>query len=216
MSTQTFTRNYSDHSNDTGFQFEFFCDKCGNGHRSEFQTNSLGFAAQMMKAAGSIFGGGLANAGYGADRINDALRGSAWDSAFKKAVEECRPKFRQCTLCGTWVCPEVCFNQERGLCEGCAPDLKENLVAAQAKMAVEQATEKARAVDQTGGQDFSKAGLGVSSQCQKCNSSLADGAKFCPNCGLAVVAKTGPKFCSGCGAGLQPGAHFCSGCGAGV
>ena len=49
MSTQPFTRNYRDHSNDTGFQFEFFCDKCGNGHRSSYQTSGMGFAASMLR-----------------------------------------------------------------------------------------------------------------------------------------------------------------------
>ncbi|HEX3594381.1 MAG TPA: hypothetical protein VHU80_04745 [Polyangiaceae bacterium] len=33
MSSQPFTRNYTDHSNDTGFQFEFFCDKLQPGAR---------------------------------------------------------------------------------------------------------------------------------------------------------------------------------------
>ena len=42
MSSTTFTNNYRDHSNETGYQFEFFCDKCGNGHRSSFQASALG------------------------------------------------------------------------------------------------------------------------------------------------------------------------------
>src|SRR6185503_5458609 len=78
MATQTFTRNHRDHSNDTGFQFEFFCDKCGNGHRSSFQTSGMGVAASMLKAAGALFGGGMSRVGYGADHVKDALRGPAW------------------------------------------------------------------------------------------------------------------------------------------
>ena len=31
MPSAPFTRNYRDHSNNEGFQFEFFCDKCGSG-----------------------------------------------------------------------------------------------------------------------------------------------------------------------------------------
>ena len=42
MTAQSFTRNYSDHSNDQGFQFEFHCDKCGNGYRSTFHASTLG------------------------------------------------------------------------------------------------------------------------------------------------------------------------------
>ena len=32
----SFTRNYNDLSTDAGFQFEFFCDCCGNGFKSTF------------------------------------------------------------------------------------------------------------------------------------------------------------------------------------
>jgi hypothetical protein len=216
MSSQPFTRNYSDHSNDTGFQFEFFCDKCGSGHRSAFQTNSLGFAAQMVKAAGSLFGGSMARAGWGADQLKDAFRGPAWDAAFKSAIEECRPKLKQCSKCGKWVCPEACWNNERGLCEECAPDLREHAVAAQAQVAVEQAREKVSAVDQLRGFDVQNAKLSAPATCPKCQASLAANARFCAGCGTPVAAASGPKFCSGCGAELQPGGRFCQQCGTGV
>jgi hypothetical protein len=216
MSSQPFTRNYSDHSNETGFQFEFFCDKCGSGHRSQFQTNSLGFAAQMVKAAGSLFGGSMARAGWGADQLKDAFRGPAWDAAFKRAIDECRPKLKQCTKCGKWVCPEACFNHERGLCEDCAPDLREHAVSAQAQVAVEQAREKVAAVDQLRGFDVQNAKLSAPANCPKCQAALAENARFCAGCGTAVAvpAASSPKFCSGCGAQLQPGGRFCQQCGA--
>src|SRR5215471_15699910 len=103
MATQAFTKNYRDHSNENGYQFEFFCDKCGNGRRSSFVTSGVGVASSLLKAAGSVFGGGLWNAGWGADRVKDVLRGPAWDAAFKDAIEECKPFFRQCTRCGIWA-----------------------------------------------------------------------------------------------------------------
>ncbi len=215
MATQSFTRNYNDHSNDSGFQFEFCCDKCGNGHRSSFVRNNVGMAASVLKAAGSIFGGAMSRAGWGADHLKDALRGPAWDSAFKDAIEECRPKFRQCTLCGKWVCPEVCWNHERGLCEDCAPNLAEQAPAIQAQAAVEQAREKARNVDQMQGLDISKplAAPGVS-VCGQCKSSLPSGAKFCASCGTPVPqASAAKKFCTGCGQTLPAGARFCASCG---
>ncbi|MGC4069204.1 MAG: zinc ribbon domain-containing protein [Polyangiaceae bacterium] len=215
MATQSFTRNYNDHSNDSGFQFEFFCDKCGNGHRSSFTRNNVGFAASMLKAAGALFGGAVSHAGYGVDHLKDALRGPAWDSAFKAAIDECRPQFRQCTLCGKWVCPEVCWNHERGLCEECAPDLKEHAPAIQAQTAVEQAREKARDHDQMQGLDISKP-LGAPGvvNCTKCHASLPSGARFCAGCGTAVVqAVAQPRFCTGCGQSLAAGARFCAGCG---
>ena len=216
MAAQPFTKNYSDHSNDTGFQFEFFCDKCGSGHRSAFQTSSLGVAAQLLKAAGALLGGGAYRAGWGADHVKDAFRGPAWDAAFKQATEASRPKFRQCTRCGKWVCPEVCWNHTRGQCEECAPDLREQAVAAQAQVAVDQTWESARKVDQMRGLDVQSAAVSSAMQCQSCQSSLSEGARFCPGCGAAVAAvaaKAGPKFCSGCGSQLQAGARFCQNCG---
>jgi len=172
----------------------------------------------MLKAAGSLFGGVVSQAGWGAEHLKDALRGPAWDSAFKSAIDECRPQFRQCTLCGKWVCPEVCWNHERGLCEDCAPDLREHAPAIQAQAAVEQVREKAREIDQTGGLDLSKplTAPGVTS-CVKCQGALPSGAKFCASCGTPVIqpaAATAKRFCTGCGQAVAPGARFCAGCGA--
>lgn len=216
MSAQPFTRNYRDHSNDTGFQFEFFCDKCGSGHRSSFQTNALGLAAKLAKAGAALFGSGH-QVGWGADHLKDAFRGPAWDKAFATAIEESRPKFRQCTKCGTWVCPEVCWNHGRGLCEACAPDLGEHAAALQAVVAVEQAEVQVRAADQLRGFDVQKE-LSAAPACPKCQASLAPGAAFCAQCGTGVGASAarGPRFCSGCGTAISPGSRFCSICGATV
>ena len=44
--------------------------------------------------------------------------------------------------------------------------------------------------------------------CASCEGALPPGAKFCPHCGQAVVAR-----CASCSAELIPGARFCSECG---
>jgi len=213
MGATGFTRNYRDHSNDTGFQFEFFCDKCGNGYRSAWQASALGVGSKIAKGLGSLFGGSkLWGAGVAADHLKDGLRGSGWDDAFKKAIEEIKPKFHQCTRCGNWVCPEVCWNEGRQLCEACAPDLAEEASAAQANIAADQAREKLRAVDQTEGFDPKAE---ILAGCPHCKARLAAGAKFCASCGKPVVqAAAQKKFCTGCGGQLAAGAKFCSGCGA--
>ncbi|MEJ7602500.1 MAG: hypothetical protein WKG01_31700 [Kofleriaceae bacterium] len=56
MASVAFTRNYTDRSNDTGYQFEFHCDKCGNGHRSTFRASALGVGSKIAKGLGSLFG----------------------------------------------------------------------------------------------------------------------------------------------------------------
>ena len=50
-----FTRNHTDHSTDKGYQFEFFCDRCGNGFMSEFKPSALGMAGSALRAASNIF-----------------------------------------------------------------------------------------------------------------------------------------------------------------
>jgi len=210
MAAQAFTRNYSDHSNDTGFQFEFHCDKCGNGYRSSFKANKLGLAESVLKAAGSFFGGGLGSLASATGGMKDALRGGAWDTAFQEAINEIRPKFHQCTRCGNWVCPEVCWNKKRSLCESCAPDLQEEAGAIQAQVGIEQLREKARSSDQTAGVDVKSF---QAAACPHCNATLEANAKFCAECGKATAGGA-KQFCSECGAQRAAGAKFCAGCGA--
>ncbi len=212
MGSIAFTRNYHDHSNDTGYQFEFFCDKCGNGHRSSFQASALGVGSKIAKGLGSLFGGGgLWAAGQAGEYMKDGLRGPNWDAAFQKAIDEIRPKFHQCTRCGNWVCPEICWNEARQLCEACAPDLAEEAASAQAHIAADQARDKMRAVDQV--PDFD-AKANMLSQCPSCKARLQAGAKFCASCGKPTAGPAQKQFCTGCGKQLAPGARFCGDCGA--
>jgi RNA polymerase subunit RPABC4/transcription elongation factor Spt4 len=207
MATQEFTRNFTDHSNDLGFQFEFHCDKCGNGVRSSFVANKAGVAVSLMGAASSLFGGFLGSAANAGRQMKDMLRGPAWDSAFAEAAAECRPRFRQCNRCGLWVCPEICFNHDRGLCQNCAPDLEKEAAAAQAHVAVAQVQERVQKIDQTGGFD---ANAHRTAACPHCGAPAGAG-KFCPACGqsLAVDAP-----CAKCGAMVAAAAKFCPECGA--
>src|SRR5690349_337521 len=171
MGSIAFTRNYTDHSNDTGYQFEFHCDKCGNGYRSSFQASALGVGSKIAKGLGSLFGGNsLWAAGNAAAHMKDGLRGPAWDSAFQKAIEEIKPKFHQCTRCGQWVCPQVCWNESRGLCEGCAPDLAEEAAHHQAQIASQQMHEKLAKADQVGDVNPTAA---MQSGCAHCKARLA-------------------------------------------
>jgi hypothetical protein len=84
-----FTSNVTDHSNQQGYQFEFHCDKCGNGYMTSFQPSKVGMAGGFLRAASGFFGGGalgeMASAG---DYLRDATRGQARDAAFAKAVAE--------------------------------------------------------------------------------------------------------------------------------
>lgn len=208
MSMIAFTRNYHDHSNDQGFQFEFVCDGCGNGWRSGFQTNKVGIAASIFRVAGNLFGGTLNQAAYAGEAAKDMLRGKAWDDAFATAVGEGKGHFKQCTRCGHWVCPEVCWNASRSLCGNCAPKLNEEMAAAQASAAKDQVWEKARQTDQTDGADMTKH---ATSACPHCGAP-SSGGKFCGECGKPFQAAK--ENCGKCGAKMGGKAKFCPECGA--
>ncbi|HKC23946.1 MAG TPA: zinc ribbon domain-containing protein, partial [Thermoanaerobaculia bacterium] len=147
MAVIEFTGNYQDLSTDKGYQFKFFCEKCGNGYMSSFKTSTMGMAASAVEVAGSLFGGIFGRAASGAYEVQRAVGGPAHDAALKAAVAEVKPLFRQCTRCGNWICEPICFNKKAQLCEACAPDLDEEMAVAQAEAAREQVHEKARTVD---------------------------------------------------------------------
>jgi hypothetical protein len=221
-----FVNNYEDLSTDRGYQFKFFCDKCGNGYMSRFQPSAIGTAGSLLRAAGDFFGGWASSAGNSAYDIQRSVGGKAHDEALQKAVVEGKEHFHQCSRCGRWVCPEVCWNAQAGQCEGCAPDYNEELASshahAKADAAREQLNEKARTTDYVSQIDMS-AGASIKapsrveqqqSAAPKCSSCHADvgKAKFCPECGTPT---TPPKAtCSGCGHQPEGTPKFCPECGA--
>jgi len=206
MATIEFTDNYSDLSSNRGFQFKFFCQKCGNGYMSTFKPNSLGTAAAAAGAVSSLLGGIFGRAAQSAEQLQNMVAGPQHDSALKAAVDEIRPLFKQCSRCGQWVCGPVCWNAKAGLCETCAPDLDEEIASAQAQAARQQVIEKAMTVDFVGQRDL---GNVTAVNCKQCGAKTG-GAKFCPECGTPTAQK---KTCGSCGAVAEGSPKFCPDCG---
>ena len=173
---------------------------------STFKSSKLGLAASAMEVASGLFGGVFGKVADGAYQVQRAVGGPAHDAALHEAVEEIRPLFKQCPRCGRWVCEPVCFNKKAQLCEWCAPDLEQEIAAAQAEAARDQVFEKARTVDWTKGRDLSVTGGAL---CKACGAKLT-GGKFCPECGAPVSGKT---QCKGCGAEVEGHPKFCPECG---
>ena len=142
MSLIQFTRNHSDHSTDKGFQFEFFCDRCGNGFMSEFKASAVGMAGSALRTVGNLFGGFLGSVGGSTYEMERAVQGTGHDSAFRAAIEEAKPNFKQCPKCTHWVCINTCWNGKRMLCFDCAPDIETELASAQVQATVEQMKQK--------------------------------------------------------------------------
>lgn len=206
MATIPFTDNYTDLSSNRGFQFRFHCEKCGNGYLSTFEPNALGTAASAAQAVSGLFGGIFGRAAQSADALQQMVAGPRHDAALRKAVEEIQPIFKQCGRCGNWVCEPVCWNGRAGLCEGCAPDLDEEIASAQAQAAKSQVLEKVQAVDYVGERDLAQR---VATSCPACGA-RTQGGKFCPECGTALAAR---RRCLHCGTEADGSPRFCPECG---
>jgi len=206
-----FTKNYSDQSTEQGFQFEFYCDRCGTGYRTRFQASALGTVSSALDAASSLLGGVFNRAADLGDRARSASWEKAHDDAFLKAMEELKPDFVQCPRCSGWVCRKSCWNNNKGLCKECAPDLGVEMTAAQASRTVEEIWAHSKMAEEDREMLKEKSWReGVRATCPSCNAPLAGKVKFCPDCGAKIQAQ---PHCTECGAKLSPGAKFCAECG---
>lgn len=205
-----FTSNYGDLSTDRGFQFEFHCDRCGTGFRTRFEPWATGTAASVLDAASGLFGGVFSRAADVGERVRSAAWQRAHDEAFKKASEEIRPDFVQCPRCSAWVCRQSCWNERRGLCKNCAPDLGVEMSAAQASRSVEEVWAHAAMAEEDkklGEREWRQT---IRASCPNCEAPLATNAKFCPQCGAKLKVEL---RCRECGTLLAPNAKFCPECG---
>ena len=84
----SFTRNHSDLSTDAGFQFEFFCDCCGNGFKSSFlESSTYGQKKQservgrLASTIGGFLGGKASDLGWALERGSDFLSSRLGDQS---------------------------------------------------------------------------------------------------------------------------------------
>ena len=211
MAKIEFTRNYSDLSTNQGFQFEFFCDRCGSGFRTNFQASTLGSVSSALDAASSLFGGVLGRAADLGERARSATWEKAHDAAFSEAMEELKPDFMQCPRCSSWVCLKSCWNNHKGLCKNCAPDLGVEMAAAQSSRTTEEIWAHSKMAEEDREMLKEKSWReGARATCPSCNAPLVAKVKFCPECGERIQQE---ERCSKCDAKLMAGAKFCPECG---
>lgn len=197
MALTKFVNNVEDLSDDGGYKFRFRCDRCNDGYESQYSSSS----ANLLKTAIDVvsiftrFGYGARNA---ANHIDRGLRGKERDAAYERSVHQAMAHFKKCTACGKWVCPENCWNELAGMCEGCAPDAQEHA----AKLAAQQRVAAA--------QQRVAAGGSVSSvSCPTCGVQVGSAGKFCEACGSPL----GQAQCRHCRAPVSASARFCGECG---
>jgi hypothetical protein len=208
-----FTSNYQDLSTDNGFQFEFTCERCGTGYRTRFQGWTTGTVANALDTASSLFGGVFGRAADAGYHVRSAAWQKARDDAFRVAIAEIRPEFLQCPRCSSWVCKDKCWNNKKGLCKQCAPDLGVEMSAAQASQSVQEIWAHAAMAEEDKKLATEYWRENIRASCPECGEPLATNAKFCPSCGAKLKSS---EHCTQCGAKLQPGAKFCADCGAKV
>ncbi|MEN6327248.1 MAG: hypothetical protein ABFD18_13740 [Syntrophomonas sp.] len=73
-----FTKNYSDQSTNKGFQFEFYCDRCGSGYRTRFKPSVSGTLSDVLDTAGGLLGGIFSNAANVGERVCPKPISRAW------------------------------------------------------------------------------------------------------------------------------------------
>jgi hypothetical protein len=206
MSLIQFTRNHTDHSTDKGYQFEFFCDRCGNGFKTPFEASAVGMAGSALRTVSDLFGGVFGSVGSSTYEIERAAQGPGHDKAFRAGVENAKPHFRQCPRCSHWVCLATCWNAKRMLCYECAPDIEAELASAQVQTTIDQMKEKLQEQDLTKGLNLTAEAAAL---CPSCGA-RTQGAKFCPECGKPLRPK---GECPRCGTQCDAGTKFCPECG---
>ncbi len=212
-----FTDNFADNSTEAGFQFTFYCDICREGYKTRFIESKsykkgklLKWIAGLISAVSEMMG--KYSIGYGAEKAADVISGRfsgmspEWhkehEKAFETAQNEAKSHFHRCPKCTKWVC-ENDWNEQEGLCVGCAPRIGVEVAAAKAEKAVQDIKEKAAKTQIFTGEIESKQTI-----CSQCGKPAGEG-KFCVNCGAPLNLIKCPK----CGAQNQAGVRFCGECG---
>ena len=197
-----FSSNYSDMSDENGYQFEFRCDICGSGYRSEFIRSNLGTAGNILSGASNLLGGIFGSASSVADTAKDITDKGARDEALQKASNEIMHFFQRCPRNNLWV-DETCWNEARGLCVSCAPKLAAEMEAERQAVEIQQMRQKIQSETVFSGDTATRTTV-----CTNCGKPVGS-EKFCSNCGTPV----GLAKCTNCGNDLPPGARFCGNCG---
>ena len=201
-----FTDNYEDLSTESGYQFKFCCERCGNGYMSTWKASKAAWPPGLLRGAGSMFGGFLGSASSGADQHpgpgagprprRGAARGRRRDPPAVHPVQALRAVGVRGGLLEQGTRPL------RGLrAHGAARG-----GSLQAQITIDQAGEKLREQDLTEGLDLKAPAVLICPSCGVEN----EGGKFCAECGGSLLPKT---ECPKCGTKFKAGSKFCPECG---
>jgi hypothetical protein len=198
MSEHRLLDRYTDLSSVTGFQFEFYCERCADAWRSPFVRYTEGrFPAVMDTAARLMAPRNAPSRGLA------AFRGAAWDraraAAFFRAARSAVEHFHLCASCRDHCCPG-CWDRPAGVCTACASP--ERALDATLSASGGDAVTRARLT-------HGPAGSVSRRPCSVCGFA-AGNSSFCPRCGAGLGEK---QACRSCGTAIPGAARFCPACG---
>ncbi len=170
-----------------GFQFEFFCEKCGETSRSAFKPYRKGQITGWLNRFAFMFYD-LNKAGRATGAFAEAGSSGAKGDALEEARAAAAALYERCDSCRKWVGRE-CWNSSTGSCRECA-------------------TKSASAGADTSGYGASAGGTA----CPNCQTP-SQGGRFCHECGFDMASTH--KSCPACGVTLSRQARFCTDCGHG-
>lgn len=169
-----------------GFQFEFFCEKCGESSRSAFRPYRKGQITGWLSRFAFMFYD-LNKASRATGAFAEAGGGSAKAEALAEAMAAAAPMYERCEGCRKWTGRE-CWTGSS--CRDCAA--------------------------KGGSPGANTSGYGASSgggaTCPNCQSP-SEGGRFCHECGFDMASTH--KSCPACGVTLPRQARFCTDCGHG-
>ena len=183
-------RDLSTSSSDVsaGFQFEFYCDLCGESMRTAFTPYRKGQLTGWLGRFTFLF-----SDLYKVNRASGAFADAGASSAKAEALEEARATVAQyyhaCPTCHRAAGNE-CWSADLQQCRDCAA--------------------KARS-GSSGGYSQSAPGE-AGSACPHCQTP-SQGGRFCHECGFDMASTH--KSCPSCGSTMSRQARFCTDCGHG-
>ena len=178
-------RDLSSGSSDlgAGFQFEFYCERCGETWASPFRPYRAGQLSGWLQRLG-MFSSNLWTASRASSSIADARSRGAREAAYRDAVAEAERRFHYCGRCDKQVC-DNCWDARAGACTACAAPAAATAASGAAR---EIACPNCQAPTQGG------------RFCAECGFDLASTHKSCPSCGVTVPRQS--RFCPDCGHGF--------------
>jgi len=177
-----------------GFQFEFYCESCGDTWKSPFRAYRVGQAAGILRRLSFVLGefyrvGAITDIVSKVGRASGTSAEMSGSKAKVAALEEAQAlaqdRYHRCTSCHTMVC-DNCWDPGTRTCNKCGAS------AAQAAQYESAATAAATLA------------------CPNCQTP-SQGGRFCHECGFDMASTH--KSCPACGVTMMRQARFCTDCG---